>query len=250
MRFFLEISYNGTAYHGWQVQENAHSVQQEVENVLSQLFSGKRIETLGCGRTDTGVHARQFFLHFDLDELPFEENDFVFKLNRMLPRDIAAHHLFRVKDDAHARYDATSRSYEYHIHFRKDPFRESFSFYTPYTVDVERMNEAAGKLLTYNDFSSFCKHHTDTKTMICNVSEARWEQTKNGLVFHITADRFLRNMVRAITGTLMLAGKGVISTGEFCRIIEKKDRGSAGESMPACGLYLTNVTYPYLRNEL
>jgi len=250
VRYFLEISYNGTSYHGWQVQENAHAVQHEIDKALSSLFKGNKIETLGCGRTDTGVHAKQFFLHLDLEKNPYESNDFVFKLNRILPRDIAVHAVYDVADDAHARFDATSRSYEYHIHFKKDPFRENRSCFLYYRVDVDLMNEAAALLKTFSDFSSFCKLHTDAKTMICKISKAEWIKTSNGIVFQITSDRFLRNMVRAIVGTLLQVGKGVITVEEFCEIIEKKNRSEAGESMPACGLYLTEVTYPYLRADL
>lgn len=250
MRFFLEISYDGTSYHGWQVQENAHAVQHEIDMAISSLFKGKKIETLGCGRTDTGVHATQFFLHFDLEQNPYELNDFVFKLNRILPRDIAVRNIYKVADDAHARFDADLRAYEYHIHFKKNPFLENRSCYIHYNVNMELMNEAAKLLLTFSDFSSFCKLHTDAKTMICKISEAEWRKSENGIVFHISADRFLRNMVRAIVGTLLQVAKGVISVEEFCEIIEKKNRSEAGESVPACGLYLTKVTYSYLRAEL
>lgn len=249
-RYFLEISYDGTSYHGWQLQENAHAVQHEIDAALSALFKGNKIETLGCGRTDTGVHAKQFFLHFDLEKNPYELNDLVFKLNRILPRDIAVKNIFPVENDAHARFDATSRSYEYHIHFKKDPFLENRSYFLHYSVDVEKMNEAARLLVSTSDFTSFCKLNTDAKTMVCKLSEAVWIKNENGIVFHISADRFLRNMVRAIVGTLLLVGKDVISIDEFGEIIEKKDRGEAGESVPSCGLFLTKVTYPYLRPEL
>jgi tRNA pseudouridine38-40 synthase len=245
-RYFLEIAYDGTNYCGWQIQENANSVQAEVEKVLSHLYSNQKIDVTGCGRTDTGVHAKQFFLHLDLNDLIFSREDFIFKLNRMLPVDIAAYALYDVSDEAHARYDADSRTYEYHIHQQKNPFLRKYSWNITLPLDIAAMNAAADQLKNYSDFAAFCKTHAASKTTICKIYHAQWELNDGRLVFTISADRFLRNMVRAIVGTMILCGKGLLSTEGFCEIIESKNRSSAGESVPASGLHLTKVTYPYL----
>lgn len=247
-RYFLEIAYDGTSFHGWQIQINAHTVQAEIHLALKTLL-GSEIETLGCGRTDTGVHAKQFYLHFDYDnEINFEE--FIYKLNRILPSSIAVYNCFKVHDDAHARFDATSRTYHYFYHTQKDPFLENQSTFLNYNLNVDLMNEAAKLLLKYEDFTSFSKLHGDNKTNFCKVSEAFWEKKNHQLIFTITADRFLRNMVRAIVGTSILVGKGKISINDFQKIIETKDRGEAGESVPATGLYLVKVNYPYIKSEV
>ncbi len=245
-RFFLEIAYDGTAYHGWQVQENAHSVQAELNRALEKLCGGLSIETTGCGRTDTGVHATCFFLHFDLPVLPSSPEDFIYRLNTILPKDIAAYRIEALHDSAHARFDASSRTYEYHIHSRKDPFLTRRSWQMTRPLNVPRMNEAAALLLQYSDFATFCKSNSGAQTTFCKVSRAEWTFTADRLLFTITADRFLRNMVRAVVGTLVQVGLDKLSVDDFARIIETRNRAEAGESVPACGLYLTHVTYPYL----
>jgi len=244
-RYFIEIAYNGTAYHGWQVQKNAHSVQEVLNNALSTICR-EEVETLGCGRTDTGVHARQLFAHFDLKaETEVMDPRFLLSLNSLLPYDISAKAIAKVKSGAHARFDAIIRSYEYHIHFQKDPFKHSFSWLLRDVPDVKLMNEAAGIIKEYSDFSCFSKSNTQTFTNNCLISHAEWVVNAEGMTFHISADRFLRNMVRAIVGTLMKVGKGEIKPEDIMAIIESKDRSNAGESVPACGLYLTEIIYPY-----
>lgn len=244
MRYFLELSFLGTNYHGWQRQQNAHTVQQEVENALKILLK-KDTETTGCGRTDTGVHARKFFAHFDSD-IVLEEN-FLYHLNSLLPRDISIINLHHVKEDAHARFDATSRTYEYVIVKRKDALLYGLSYQFEYSLDVERMNRFAKTFLGKHDFASFSKSRTQVKTTICNVIEATWKEEEHKLIFRIMADRFLRNMVRAIVGTLLEAGEGKLSEDDFKAIFESKNRSEAGMSVPACGLYLCDVKYPYLK---
>ncbi|SKB52541.1 tRNA pseudouridine(38-40) synthase TruA [Daejeonella lutea] len=247
-RYFLEVAYNGTAYHGWQVQKNANSVQEVLNKALSTICR-ENIETLGCGRTDTGVHARQLFAHFDLTgDAEVMDPRFLLSLNSLLPYDISAKAIVNVHSDAHARFDALSRSYEYHIHFKKDPFKHNLSWLIRDIPDLEMMNKAAEIIKGYTDFSCFSKSNTQTFTNNCRISDAKWVKKDDGMVFYISADRFLRNMVRAIVGTLMRVGKGEIVPHDIRAIIESKDRSNAGESVPACGLYLTEITYPYLRN--
>ncbi|WP_423149552.1 tRNA pseudouridine(38-40) synthase TruA [Rubrolithibacter danxiaensis] len=245
-RYFLELSYKGTAYHGWQVQPNAVTVQEVLENALCTVFR-QQIETVGCGRTDTGVHAKQFYAHFDLEEFAGEmDKSKVQSLNAVLPKDIAVHRIIEVEEDAHARFDATERSYEYHIHFQKDPFKQDYSWLLRDVPDLEAMNEAASVILEYRDFSCFSKSNTQVFTNNCLVSEAVWRRTDSGIVFRITADRFLRNMVRAIVGTLIPIGRGDFKPEGIRNIIESKNRSNAGTSVPACGLYLTRILYPYI----
>lgn len=244
-RFFLQIAYDGTTYHGWQIQDNAHTVQAELNNAIHTITGNKNIETTGCGRTDTGVHAKQFFLHFDIDELPMPEKDLVHKLNRLLSSGIAVISLKKTNDDAHARFDAVSRTYEYFIHHQKNPFLLNRSWFYYASLDYDLMNHAAQSLLNFDDFASFCKAGASSKTTLCKVSEAYWEKTEAGWKFTITADRFLRNMVRAIVGTMIEVGKGSATVEDFIQSIEKKSRTAAGESVPACGLYLVNIKYPY-----
>lgn len=246
-RYFLEISYRGTAYHGWQIQSNANSVQAEIDKVLSSIFSNRKIETTGCGRTDTGVHAEQFFLHADFPEEVTSNADFIHKLNRMLPGDIAVHEIYQVAENAHARFDASSRSYEYRISKKKNPFKQDLTFLLHADLNIKLMNEAAEKLISTNDFAAFCKTGAQNKTTICKVTEASWIQLDNELIFKISADRFLRNMVRAIVGTLIQVGKSQITIQEFEQIISGKNRSDAGESVSASGLFLTRVTYAYIR---
>ena len=245
-RYFIEIAYNGTAYHGWQVQKNAKSVQEVLNKALSTICR-ESVETLGCGRTDTGVHAREFFAHFDLlNEVDVLEPRFLLSLNSLLPYDISAKDIFPVKSDAHARFDASQRSYEYHIHFKKDPFKHNLSWLLRDIPDIGLMNEAADIIKEYTDFSCFSKSNTQTFTNNCAITRAKWMVSDDGMVFHISADRFLRNMVRAIVGTLMKVGKKEIKPEEIKFIIESRDRSNAGESVPACGLFLTNIEYPYV----
>ena len=243
-RYFIRLAYNGTRYHGWQVQQNANSVQQAITNAIDLMWKVK-VNLVGCGRTDTGVHAKEFFAHFDLpgsrnsDELA----DLKFRLNRYLDKDIVIFDIFPVPPGLHARFSAISRTYQYHIHTRKDPFLEDFSWFVPHVADASQMNAGAEMLLKISDFTSFSKLHSSAKTNICKVYLANWEMKEHRLIFTIKADRFLRNMVRAIVGTLMDLGQGKISMEEFRKIIEGKDRSLAGESVPAKGLFLTKVEY-------
>lgn len=241
----MELAYNGTAYHGWQIQNNALSVQEVINKILS-ILCRQNIETLGCGRTDTGVHARQLFAHFDVSSETLINERLRLSMNSMLPHDITVKRFIAVASDAHARFDASSRSYEYHVHFNKDPFRYNRSWLLRERPDTGLMNEAAAILMEYHDFSCFCKSNTQTLTNLCVISRAEWVETSEGLIFYISADRFLRNMVRAIVGTLMKVGRKEIEPSDIRMVIESKNRSNAGESVPACGLYLTEVKYPYL----
>lgn len=242
-RFFIRLSYDGTNYHGWQLQKNAHSVQAEINQKLSLLL-GESINVVGCGRTDTGVHARDFYAHFDILHLSLTETDLAYKLNSFLPEDISIDRIFAADDEMHARFSPISRAYKYFISPKKSPFRRHFSYVLTVPLDVEAMQQAADILLDYKDFTSFSKLHTQTATNICKITEARWEMIDNELVFTITADRFLRNMVRAIVGTLLEIGKGKLKVGDMKKIIEAKDRAQAGFSVPAQGLFLDKVEYP------
>lgn len=246
MRYFIEFAYKGTHYHGWQYQPNAISVQEILNKALSTLFR-KEIDVVGAGRTDAGVHAKQMFAHFDLEDaidIPF----YIHKLNSFLPKDIAILNIHRVSDDAHARFDASKRTYEYHIHTQKNAFESDDSWFYQNHLNVEKMNEACKILFNHTDFECFSKTHTDVNTFNCIIYEAFWQQNNNQLVFTISADRFLRNMVRAIVGTMINIGLEKITIEDFTKIIESKDRGKAGFSVPAHGLYLTKVEYPFLSN--
>lgn len=251
MRYFLKISFQGAAYHGWQVQPNDVSVQQTIEEALAMVLRQETPIT-GAGRTDAGVNAMTMFAHFDTAEPVVDTHRFVRSLNGILPRDIAIHDLLPVAADAHARFDAMSRTYRYFAHTAKSPLLENVSWQCNPNLDFELMNEAARHLMDYEDFTSFSKLHTDVKTNNCKISEALWtrydgmDANVEQWVFTITADRFLRNMVRAIVGTLVEVGNHKISVEEFCQIIERKDRCAAGTSMPAHALYLWNVKYPYV----
>ena len=250
-RYFLEIAFDGRAYHGWQVQPNARTVQQEVDRVLGILLR-QDISTVGCGRTDTGVHATQLYAHFDTNKalVPEEVPKFLYQLNALLPTDIAAKRLLAVAPQAHARFDATRRSYEYHLHFHKDPFLQGRSWLLRDIPDVAAMNAAAEILLQYEDFACFSKSHTQVHTHNCHITRAEWRwadgNQQNQLVFYISANRFLRNMVRAIVGTLLEIGRREHAPEYMRTVIQSKDRSVAGVSVPAEGLYLTEVTYPYL----
>jgi tRNA pseudouridine38-40 synthase len=243
-RYFLQIGFHGKKFHGWQIQDNAHSVQAELNKGLKILL-GKETVTTGCGRTDTGVHALKFYLHFDAEQIS-DEKDFVYHLNSLLPFEIAVYNIFKVEDDAHARFDATSRTYRYFIHNKKNPFLNDTSFFFPYDVDINLMNQAAEILRAHSDFSCFSKSRTQVKTNICIITNAWWEKRDNQLVFEISADRFLRNMVRAIVGTLLDVGEHHINLEDFTEIIENKKRSGAGVSVPGHGLFLANVTYTYI----
>lgn len=248
-RFFLEIAYDGTAYHGWQVQENAISVQQKLNEALHKILRYP-VETIGAGRTDTGVHAKQLFVHLDIPAGSIKNEDrFLHSLNALLPHDISAYRILRVKGDAHARFDATERAYAYHVHFNKNPFLLQKSWQLREIPHVAIMNKAAAFLIGTQDFGCFSKSHTQVYTNICTVTQAYWQETEEGLVFHITANRFLRNMVRAIVGTLLDIGLKKKTPESILEIIGSKDRSKAGTSVPAHGLYLTKVIYPYIDSE-
>jgi len=243
-RYFLHISYDGTNYHGWQRQLNGHSVQEEIVAALRKLLRQEKVVSVGCGRTDAGVHARDFYLHFNAEKPIANKEEILFKLNLMLPKDIGLFGMWQVDYLAHARFDAVERSYEYHIHQQRDPFIQRFSTFYPWPLDVAKMNEAAHLLLRYNDFAAFCKTGGGQKTTICDLRKAFWVQDDYKLIFHITADRFLRNMVRAVVGTLLEVGRGKISIEQFIAIVEGGKRTRAGESVAAQGLHLTSIVYP------
>ena len=241
-RYFIYFSYDGTAYHGWQVQPNGHSVQAELQGALTVLLRNAT-EVVGAGRTDAGVHASMMVAHFDTD-VDFDLLQLAYKLNRILPKDIAVDRIEQVGREMHARFSAVSRTYHYYIHLRKDPFVRHYSCPIHYQLDFDLMNEAGRILTTYDDFGAFCKSHTDVKTTLCRVTEARWEPVGEGRYrLVITANRFLRNMVRAVVGTLIDVGRGRISLDDFRHIIEGKRRSDAGESMPGHALFLSNIVY-------
>ena len=241
-RYFAYLSYNGKNYHGWQRQPNAVSVQETLEKCFS-LVLAENIAITGAGRTDTGVHAELMVAHFDTEK-PIEDTQILTgKLNSFLLKDIAIKQIISVSADAHARFDALSRTYEYRVVTQKNPFLSDFTFQCSPNVDFDLMNQAAKTLFDYTDFTSFSKLHTDVKTNNCRIMQAEWTTRSEMHVFTIRADRFLRNMVRAIVGTLMEVGKGNISINDFRQIIEQKNRCSAGTSMPAQALYLVNVEY-------
>ena len=246
-RYFIHIAYNGASYNGWQTQPGLPTVQQTLETTLGILLR-QPIAVVGCGRTDTGVHASDFYAHFDVKEdgekCVMDSTSLVFKLNNMLPPDIAVYDLYEVAPNAHARFDAVARTYQYHVSDRRLPFRQGQYCRIWFRPDLDRMNEAARVLMEYDDFTSFAKLHTQVKTNICHLSEAHWDTVGDEWVFTIRSNRFLRNMVRSVTGTLLDVGRGKLSIDGLRAIIEKKDRCAAGVSMPACGLFLTKVEYP------
>ena len=245
MRFFLRLSYNGAPYHGWQSQPNATSVQQTLEDALSLLLR-RDVGITGAGRTDTGVNARTMYAHLDLDAPPADARRFLLSLNRIIGRDIAVEAIIPVADDAHARFDATARTYKYFVSEKKNPFLYYMSWQQTAPLDYGLMNRAAEILLQTDDFTSFAKLHSDVKTNICRVSEAHWSKAMPGVTaFTITANRFLRNMVRAVVGTLVDVGRGKLDIDGFRDIILAKDRCSAGTSMPPQALFLWDVKYPY-----
>ena len=245
MRYFLKLAYNGANYHGWQSQPNAESVQECIEKALSMVLR-EPIAITGAGRTDAGVNAAVMYAHFDVNEPLKDTTTLVMRLNSILGKDIAIYDVLPVHDDAHARFDATARTYKYLVHTEKSPFLYPFSWKSTCKLDFDLMNEAAELLKGYTDFTSFSKLHTDVATNNCKITHARWEQEGGQWVFTITADRFLRNMVRAIVGTLVDVGRGKLTIEQFCQVIEKKDRCSAGTSMPGNALFLWKVEYPYI----
>lgn len=254
MRYFITLSYDGTAYHGWQIQPNAPSVEETIERALSTVLR-RDVDIVGAGRTDTGVSASMMVAHFDFEAVADSSDwcsQLCYKLNKILPRDIAVHKVEPVGDEMHARFSAKSRTYHYFIHLQKDPFLRHYSWKVPYNeLDFDRMNEAAKVIMEYTDFTSFSKTNTDTKTNECTITGAEWRPVQGTLpdnsagqwVFEITANRFLRNMVRAIVGTLLEVGRGRLSVDDVRMIIEKKDRCSAGESVPGNALFLVNIEY-------
>ena len=246
MRYFIKLAYNGTPYNGWQIQPNAPSVQETLNKAFSVLLHSE-ISLMGAGRTDTGVHAREMYAHFDFDA-PFDTQKLVYKLNSFLPKDIVIYAIFSVADEAHCRFDATKRTYEYHINTFKDAFLQEQSWYLNQKLDVDLMNEAAKLLLQYTNFQSFSKVNTDVNTFDCTIFEAHWTQKDNKLIFTISANRFLRNMVRSIVGTLVNIGLHKINLDNFKSIIESKNREKAGFSVPAHGLYLTKIESPYIED--
>jgi len=244
LRYFIELAYKGTNYCGWQYQPDANSVQETLNKALSILLK-KEIDVVGAGRTDTGVHAKQMYAHFDYAS-EIDNQQLVHKLNSFLPKDIVVFNIIKVSDEAHARFDAKKRTYEYHIHTFKDVFENEGSWLHQLPFDVDKMNEACQILFKHNDFECFSKTNTDVRTFNCIIFEAHWNQTGNKIVFTISADRFLRNMVRAIVGTMINIGLGKITLDDFEKIIESKDRSQAGFSVPAHGLYLIQIEYEYL----
>lgn len=243
MRYFVTLSYDGTAYHGWQVQPNAVTVQQQLDRGLSLLLR-QTIATTGAGRTDTGVHARMMVAHFDCDDV-IDGRQLAYKLNKILPRDISVSEVKLVDGQLHARFSAIARTYHYYIHTQKTPFLRHYSCEIHYPLDFGKMNEAAQQLLDYRDFGAFCKAHSDVKTTLCHVTRAQWHQTSDSTwYFEITADRFLRNMVRAVVGTLIEVGRGRMTLADYRKVIEGKSRSDAGESMPGHALFLEKIDYP------
>lgn len=243
-RYFIYLSYDGTAYHGWQIQPNGNSVQEELQRALSTLLR-KDTEIVGAGRTDAGVHARLMVAHFETDAA-FKCEQLAYKLNRLLPKDISVSRIQPVAPDMHARFSAVRRTYHYYIHLQKDPFQRFFSCEMHYDLDFSLMNEAAAHLIECSDFAAFCKTHTDVKTTICRVSRAEWIDDGNGCWhFVISADRFLRNMVRAVVGTLVEVGRHRMTLEQFYTVVEGKNRCNAGESMPGNALFLEDIKYPF-----
>lgn len=244
-RYFIKLDYNGSAFHGWQIQPNANTVQETLEFAFSKLLK-EEIKIVGCGRTDTGVHAKNFIAHFESVKENLESNQqFIYKLNKFIPKQIVVHSIHKVDSNAHARFDASSRTYKYYINRKKNAFNFENAYNLTIPLKTAEMQKAANKLFNYIDFTSFSKIDTDTKTNNCTIMQALFEETDKQLIFTIKADRFLRNMVRAIVGTLLDVGKGKISVEDFCKIIESKDRCKAGASAPGNALFLVKVEYPF-----
>jgi tRNA pseudouridine38-40 synthase len=242
-RYFIQLAYQGTHYFGWQIQSNHNSVQAEIERALTQLNSNQKIEITGCGRTDTGVHASDYFAHFDMEK-EIDPQHWKYKLNLMLPNDIAIKNVFVVAPTLHARFDAVSRTYEYRIHTSKDPFVFNSCWVNNLKLDLEKIQQACELMKLHTDFECFSKVHTDVTNFNCQIHKMEWQQTENGYLFRISANRFLRNMVRAVVGTLIEVGTGKISVLEFEEILHSKNRSKAGTSVPANGLTLVKIDYP------
>ena len=244
-RYFIKLSYNGSNFNGWQIQPNGITVQEELEKAMGILLNNK-FGVTGCGRTDTGVHASEFYAHFDIEEaaMILSCDQLKYKLNLLLPTSIVIHEIFKVNPDVHARFSAISRTYRYQISMEKNPFSNGLTYFYHHQLDVEAMNKAAMILMEHNDFSCFSKTRTQVKTNICTITKAIWEQEGSMLVFTITADRFLRNMVRAIVGTMLDVGRNRITLDDFRKVIEGKNRSDAGFSVPPQGLFLCEVVYP------
>lgn len=236
----MNISYDGTNYSGWQRQPNAVTVQEKIEEALFTLVREK-IAVMGCGRTDAGVHAKDFCIHFETDNLP--QSTFLFRLNQILPPDIAAHSCKEVAPNFHSRFDAVSRTYEYHVHLNKDPFLYGKSLFLFAEPNLKLLKDCCTVLLAEEDFAAFCKSGAENKTTICHMTEANWTRDDHKFVFRVTANRFLRNMVRAIVGTCLEVGLGKLSLDEFTEIVKSKDRKQSSKSAAACGLYLVEVKY-------
>ena len=245
MRYFVYLAYNGNPFFGWQIQPDHISVQEVLEKSLSMLLHCERVALTGCGRTDTGVHASDYYAHFDHDSIlsPSDCQRLTDQWNNFLQKDIVIYKIFPVQERAHARFDAQDRTYKYYVATRKNPYYHPFRYFSFRKLDVDKMNEAAALLLKNEDFTSFSKVHTQVNNFICHIHYARWEKQGEDLVFTITANRFLRNMVRAIVGTLLDIGYGKLSVDDFQNIINQKDRCKAGTSVPACALFLTEVRY-------
>ena len=239
-RYFIEVSYKGTNYSGFQVQQNANSIQAEIEKAL-EIFYKQKFELTGSSRTDTGVHAHQNFFHFDTD---IAINDDSYNLNAILPDDIVVKRIFKVDDNAHCRFDALSREYHYYIYQHKNPFLNGIAYYVPYTINLALLQQAAAEIMNYTDFTSFCKRNTQVKTFQCNIYASEWVQQADCIIYKIKANRFLRGMVKGLVGTMLLAGKKKITLDEFKAIIEAKDCTKADFSVPADGLFLVKVVFP------
>lgn len=243
-RYFIYISYRGTSYHGWQLQPNSVTVQKILDEALSRILN-EQISTIGAGRTDTGVHAKFFCAHFDSNSSDLSsDKDLVFRLNRYLPDDISVTRIRKVLPDTNARYHAVSRTYKYYISKIKDPFLDRSSWFLYGDINVKLMNRSAAILMKYSDFTSFSRMHSGSKTNICKIYSAGWEETNEQLIFTIKADRFLRNMVRSIVGTMLDIGFGKMDEEQFTEVIKAKDRCKAGKSAPAKGLFLVDIEYP------
>jgi len=245
MRYFVSLSYKGTKFHGWQIQPNENTIQQELEKAFSTILQIKTPIT-GAGRTDSGVHAMNYIAHFDMDNNKYNNDlkSLIYKLNSILPYDIAIHEIKQVKENSHARFDANSRTYQYFISTKKNAFKHELTWLKYGKLNINLMNKACEILIKYDDFTSFAKLHTDNKTNICSIYKASWQKDDSNIIFEITANRFLRNMVRSIVGTIISIGLERLSLEDFKVIIESKNRNNAGVSAPASGLFLVEIAYP------
>lgn len=245
-RYFIQLSYLGTNYHGWQVQPHSISIQQKINESLNILLRKNDIHVIGCGRTDTGVHAAEYFAHFDVNDKIENLDKLIYKLNRILPFDIAIQNIFSVSEDRHARFSPVKRTYKYYISLEKTPFNHHTSLFYNHQLNIELLNKASAIVLDYVDFESFCKAHSDANNFFCTVSESYWEEIDGQIIYTVTANRFLRNMVRALVGTQLDVGRGYITIEDFKNIIESKKRTKAGKSIAAKGLFLHKIEYPFL----